>query len=222
MKYQYPNLEAIPEPLRTEYEEREGAFVLRVEELPEGFVIENLSGLKNALKAERANNKTLGAALAELQGGNATDQKKLAGKVDQLSTQNEKLLSELNAQRLTNCTTEAIVEAKGNPALLRPLLERRLKIDENGKPLVVDESGQPLLAKDGTPVSVRDFVFALKTLPAYQGAFAGTGSSGGGAPPSSGNGGTTSTPQRRSQMDVRAKAAYIREHGTERFMQLPQ
>lgn len=221
MRYSYDTQDAIPEPLRAEYTEVEGKFVLKVDELPEGFAIENVTGLKSALKKERENGRTLAERLAAIEGGGTEEMKKLSGKVNDLDTQTRKLRAELQAERLTNLTTEAIFEAKGNPALLRPVLEKRIKIDENGKPQVIDDTGQPLLNKAGEPVSVRDFVFALREIPTYQGAFSGSGASGAGTPHSSGKGGTGTVTKRRSEMTVAEKASYLKEHGTEKFMQLP-
>lgn len=220
LKYQVDDINELEEPLRTHYarEGDEGPFRLTLE-LPADHSVENVSGLKGALRKERDNNKTLAARISELEGGDANEHRKLAGRVEELATQNTKLLGALNEQKVKSTCTEAIAAAKGVPALLLPVLTQRVAV-ESDVVVVKDDKGNVLLNPEGLPITVAEFVNTLRGRDEYGGAFLGTGSSGGGAPSSSGNGGHLTVTKRRSEMTIAEKASFLKEHGTERFMEL--
>lgn len=222
LKFEVADLNEIDEPLRTLYErEGDGPFRLKLE-LPENFAVENVAGLKGALKKERDNCKTLAARVAELEGTGAAETKSLGERVAQLDSQNSKLLAALNEQRIRATCNEAIAAARGVAALLSPVLEKRVAMDGDNI-IVRDEKGNTLLNPAGEPLSVQEYVNILRTRDEYGGAFLGTGSSGGGASPASrgGDAPAVTANTRRSTLTLKQKAEFIKEHGTDRYMDLP-
>lgn len=217
-------VDALPEAVRTEYSQQEdGSFVLAVEVAQGDAGLEDVSGLKAALRAERENVGAAKQKLSELRTalGNLTPEqiaaaaaKVAAGEdaaVVQLRAQNDSLRGELQAASRANAQRAAIDAERGNPALLGPYCDTHVKYEADGK------------VKLGTTVypTIGEAVKALRTDPALASAFAGSGNSGGGSGSTSGGGSTLTLPTRRSKMSIAEKAAYIAANGTDSFMQIP-
>lgn len=89
----------------------------------------------------------------------------------------------------------AIADAKGNNALLNPLLQGRVKGELKDGEVVIQitgEDGKPMLNKKGEPATVKDLVKSLRENVAYAAAFESNGATGSGATTS--NSATTFSP----------------------------
>lgn len=146
-----------------------------------------------------------------------------------------RLKKELERHLIDAEATAAINSVDGNVTLLQPHVKSLVRlIEEDGtfKPMVVDATGTPRVDADGNPLSIKALVSEMRNQDAYKGAFRGTGQHGGGTPPADGgegnpnaNGGGKPPTQiegmRRSSMSPRQKVDFIKEHGNEKFMSLP-
>lgn len=105
-----------------------------------------------------------------------------------LTGENKTLDEQLQQVLIQSTALSAITTAKGNPDLLLPLVKQqaRLKKDDKGRRVVeiIDADGTVRLSsKAGSmdPMSIDEFVEAMKTDKRYSAAFAGAGASGSGA-----------------------------------------
>ena len=113
--------------------------------------------------------------------------------------------------------TEAIVKAKGKPHMLKPALERlvRVDVDDSGALVaqVVDADGTPReKGKDLEPMGIEDLVAEFAANPDWAGAFDGTGNSGGGTNGNPGPGPGRVTPEAVKNMSM-AEFRKAREEG---------
>lgn len=146
------------------------------------------------------------------------------------------LRGELERHLVDAAVVSAISGADGNVELLRPHVKAQVKLveQENGEfaPQVVDAAGSLRINGSGEPLTIKDLVGEMRGQDVYAGAFKGTGQSGndslaamGGEGNAAASGGGNPTipkeGQNRSQMDTKAKVAYINAHGNEAFQNLP-
>jgi len=207
-------------------------------------VLEREQGLRSALQKERGTVKNLKRA-AEQQSGN-TDEldalrqhaEQLAGEKntfqEQLTAMQETLATltgSLSKERADNAITQAVATAKGTPGL-HAYLKERVKVDNaNGHCTPVDpETGADILDADGNPLSLPNYVAALReqALAGQEdlaGMFLGSQSSGGASMPGGGkpqnNSGASYANVKRSQLKPAQKVAIINDIGHEAFMRLP-
>lgn len=102
-----------------------------------------------------------------------------------------KLMGQLEGMMVDSEVAKAIAEAKGNTALLMPLLKQRIKVVDKDGSLVVkvtEENGDPAVNDKGEPVTISALVESFKSNETFAGAFDSSGlSGGGGKPPSNGS-----------------------------------
>lgn len=203
---------ALPDTLKTEYIEREGKYVLNVDDSP----------MLSALEAERRAKKDLESKLASY--GNLTPEQakqlqeqttKAEREKDFAQGNFEKILAEERAKHakdqeiweqrtsgLRSTLQSALIDAEavraitqhgGNAALLLPIIKQRTKLQTVGDrevAVVYGDQGGPLLragakgSEDFMPIG--EFVATLKADKTYGGAFASTVGSGSGSPRPSG------------------------------------
>jgi hypothetical protein len=138
MKVVLSSLSEVPDALRTEYEERDGKFYLKVEGDPQGFVKSSELADANAKLVEfRDSNRSLKAIVAKFEGIDPDEHKMLKEKIAELEKQGVKGGEDINAivqKALENAVTplqsklEEIQERekKATAALARKDLESML------------------------------------------------------------------------------------------------
>lgn len=196
----YAKKELVPEGLKDYYvEQDDGTYLLDTD-----IEVEDVSGLKSALKKERQ-------AVADLKKKIKVDitpeeleelrekaeavtdseevkklnklNKKLVGELETAQERANKLWSNLEKITLKSDAETAIRDADGEPDVLLPHVLARATLTEEGEELttvVKDEAGEPLM-KGGKAGTLADVVAELKAKPKFAGAFGGTGASGSGA-----------------------------------------
>jgi hypothetical protein len=209
----YAKKELVPAALADYYVEQEdGSFTLDTD-----IEVEDVTGLKKALKAERQNVADLKKKLKvditpeELEelrekAEAVTDSeevkklnkanKKLQGELEAAQERAKKLFTKLSDVTLRSDAVTAISDADGEPDVLLPHVLGRAALTEEGEEfsiVVRDEAGEPLMkgSKAGT---LADVVAELKAKPKFAGAFGGTGASGSGARAPTGRVGAPSEP----------------------------
>lgn len=226
LELSYDKKEKIPTALVDYFVEQEdGTFKLDAD-------IEDVSGLKSALKKERDTVKDLRKKikiditpeeLEELrEKAEATNDSEEVKKAVKAQTKAErelaaaqerigKLTTKLSDVMLTSEAKTAIGDAEGEEEVLLPHVLKRATITEEDDDFVLvvkDAAGEPLM-KGGKAGTLTDVVAELKAKPQFAGAFKGTGASGSGARSSgtgSGGGSGTSTAEPTvAQKDIDAK-----------------
>lgn len=99
---------------------------------------------------------------------------------------NKTLMTQLESMMVDSEVAKAIAEAKGNTALLMPLLKQRIKVVDKDGQLVVkvtEENGDPAVNDKGEPLTISALVDSFKANETYAGAFDSSGLSGGGIIP---------------------------------------
>lgn len=174
-------LDDLPEPVRAFYLETEnGRWRLDAEG------VEDVSGLKSALEKERAQRKTLKAALAEREamsgdGGDPMSPEEtdtlpadpMTEPVESTAPEPDRA-SVLAARLIDSEARSAIRAAQGVPELLLPIVTARLSVDPEGLIVALDD--------DGAATDVARIVDALRADPIYGRAFQASGKGGSGAP----------------------------------------
>lgn len=216
LKYAVDSIDAVDEPLRGLYEEKDGKFTLKVDGVP----TEDISGLQNALKSERASRaayekrakafESLGKSDEELKELLAAAEKsenekaEKAGEFDKLRealrTQHAKDLkakddaigkmrSSLERHLIDAQATAALAAAKGVPDLLLPHVQKQVRVVEdsgNYVATVIDAQGEPRINGKGEPFSIADLVAEMRQSEVFGRAFEGTGQTGSGMRPTNG------------------------------------
>lgn len=138
------------------------------------------------------------------------------------------LASQVSKHLVYDEAMRALLEEKGSPELLLPLIEARTRVRrENGRFIaeVLDEAGNPRIGDaQGNPLSIAQLVSEMKADPRFGRAFDGTDAAGSGASGSStkNGGGAAGQPKHRGDFaNAGAKAAWVGEHGLEAFKKLP-
>lgn len=223
LKYTVANLDDVPEALRSEYAEHtaaDGSKSYRLAlELPDNHSIEDVRGLKSSLTKERDNNKAAAKLIKELEARLATaPEPALTAEVETLRATIRDSEVRLQAAVADAEISKAVVKHKGNAELLPTIVKTMTRV-EDGKVLVLGADNK---VRDG--VTVDDLIAELAADNKYAGLFAGTGRSGGGSTGTDGGKGghvQIAAGMRRSSMKPSDKAKFIREHGQERYMQIP-
>jgi hypothetical protein len=198
----YAKKEQIPAGASDFYiEQEDGTFALDTD-----IVVEDVAGLKSALKKERQTvkdlNKKLNAfgdlsveELEELREkaeavNDSEEVKKLTKDINKITKERDaaqaradKLWKKLEVVTLKADAATAISDADGEPDVLLPHVLGRATLTEEDDELVTvvrDEAGEPLM-KGGKAGTLADVVAELKAKPKFAGAFGGTGASGSGA-----------------------------------------
>lgn len=239
------SLEAVEEPLRALYEEKDGKFALKVDG------IEDTSGLKSALAAERkradaeARDKKRWASfgktpeeiqeLLDAQQRLEEDKANKAGEWDKLKAQmNDKHQTELarrdetigtmrkrlESELIDSKAVTAIAAEKGVPDLLLPHVQRFVKVDDDFNPVVVDAKGDPRVDAKGNPMTIHDLVKEMKASDVFGRAFEGSGHSGSGTQPghNAGGAGAKKKSDFKSEKD---RAAWVEANGFDAYKALP-
>jgi len=239
------SLDAVDEPLRELYEEKDGKFALKVEG------IEPTDGLKSALQKERADRAAYEKQVKAWQGlGKTPDEIKellaaqeqaelakaeKAGEWEKLRAQmNEKhdaalkakdetisaMRARLNAELVDAKAVSAIAAAKGVPELLLPHVQRHVKVDDEFNVHVVDAKGDPRVNEKGEPLSIADLISEMKASEVFGRAFEGSGQSGSGKQPGNGAGGAGVTKKSDFKTE-KDRAAFVEKHGFDAYKALP-
>jgi hypothetical protein len=248
LKFVIAKLEDADEAVRPLYKQRaDGKFQLDTD----AESADDIAGLKSALAKEKEDALALKAKIDGLNNNEIKELKRLkkeredaerkaledsgnfdAVKAQMIAKHNEEidllkqgstaLRKQLERIMVQDAATQAIVEAKGNPKLLGPIVRQAIKLDEtNGEfsVRVVDASGNPLVSDaKGTPMSILQYVESLKAMPDYQPAFQASGSSGGGTPP--GGGGTGDFTKPLKSWTPEERRTFINEKGLDAFRDL--
>lgn len=233
-------LDAVPEAVRSFYEERDGKYRLKVQG------VEDTAGLKSALQKERERGKAaekwekLGKTPDEIQEAFArldaieTDKQKASGNfeavqkklMDQFAQKEAVFQSTITSltEHLRKATVENTMMAALQKAgitsegidVLPEVLVKRVKVDMVDGAMSVKvfqaDGVTPMLGKKGE-ATVEDLVaFAVEKYPSL---FAAQGKSGSGKPPNSsagGAGGKTISAEKLSAMTPMEKAKFFREN----------
>lgn len=248
LKFIVAKLEEVDEAYRALYKQREdGRFQIDAEGA-EGS--EDVQGLKTAFAKQKEEQLALKQRLEGLSQNELKELKKLkkeredeardklekdgnfeAVKAQMIAKHNDELKAEqdkiaalkrnLEKVLIQDAATQAIVEAKGNPKLLGPIVRGAMSLVEEGgeyKVRIVDAAGQPIVSNaKGDPMTILGYVESLKAIPDYQPAFSASGSQGGGSPPSGASGDTSKPIAKWSGQE---KIDYIQKNGTEAWRDL--
>ncbi len=199
----YKSAEDVPDEVKSIYIEKEGLFVLDVEQ-KEGYSLENVTGLKSALQSERNNSKTLNEKLVGFQALNETLNQQASikkptegdlGKVSQLEMKISEMTTVMkerdslyNGLKLKNEVNSAFSAYQKDlmpnaDKLLLPHIESKIKMID-GAVKVVDHSGQVRISTNGssvTDMTVNELIGEFKNDSAYSTCWKGTNASGSGA-----------------------------------------
>lgn len=196
----YAKKELVPAALTDYYvEQDDGTFTLDTD-----IEVEDVSGLKSALKKERQTVKDLQKKIkvditpeeleelrekAEAVNDSeevkklVKDNKRIQKELESAQGRADKLWKNLETITLKSDAETAIRDADGEPDVLLPHVLARATLTEEGEDLITvvrDEEGEPLM-KGGKAGTLNDVVAELKAKPKFAGAFGGTGASGSGA-----------------------------------------
>jgi len=237
LKTKIAKLEDVAEPLREQYEAKDGVFVLKVD----GDAGDLFPGLSESQKALLAEKKTLADKLKTLEGQLTgvdlekakkaladldkaeEDKAKQKGDWDNWKAQMQAKHDEekaaltgrlteaetaLESELITARATSAIAEAKGVPALLLPHVGAKV-VNENGKRevRVFDANGQTRYGKDGKPLTIAERIAEMKSDQVFGRAFEASGAGGSGAQNNTSGGGNTCTLSRAQAKDPAAYRA---------------
>lgn len=184
----------------------------------------DLEAAKKSGKSKEGDESAIEAIKKEL-----TDRHKV--ELDQARAQGESYRSALDKAMRTDVARAAISNAKGSADLLLPhVLDRTQFVEEKdaeGKPtgqfkvVVVNEKGAPRIGdSQGNPMTLDQLVAEMKSNESFGRAFEPEGKGGTGSQ----TGSTASTGTVTSKKDFKSsseKAAFIRENGSEKYLELP-
>ena len=203
-------LDAVPEAVRGEYEQRDGKFVLKVEGAEDAYAggikrnrdeaLSEKKKLQDRLQAFGDLTPEEAQRLRDLEKGlkekKAKDEGDFASLKEQLVAEHKKEIEKRDAHAtklekaldrvaIDDAATTAIAKLEGRPTLLLPHVRRYLKRVEEGddfKVIVVDDKGNPRVSgTNGDLMTVDQLVAEMKTKDEYAGGFKGSGASGSGA-----------------------------------------
>jgi len=238
--------EALPDALKEHYSEgRDGAYYLSVEEhagLKTAYerTTEELRNLKTRLKDMEGIDPTQYRQLLEDANKREEENARRRGDFEKLSKlQEQKFLAEKEelaklATRYRTILERATVDAqltaaisshRGVPDILKPLLERHVKVEEvdgDFQVRVVDPTTGKVRMKDAsTAYSVEDLVVELKGNEKFSRVFDGSGVSGAGSSNSTSTPALNGTYTKLSDFkSFEEKDAYIKKFGVEAFQKL--
>lgn len=143
--------------------------------------------------------------------------------VKNLSGERDGMRSTLESHLVDNQVLSEIVKAEGIPELLMPIVKRSVRLhEEDGKYSVniVDADGNSRIGDEkGSPMTIAQLLGELRESDTFSPAFKGSKATGGGAAGSNGAGSAGN--KTRSKMSREEKSLFIREHGLERYENLP-
>jgi hypothetical protein len=245
------SLEVVPEAVRSEYEAKDGKFVLKVEGA------EDVTGLKKnrdeilsekqKVAAELEKYKGLGLApekikeLADAALKAEEEKHKAEGNWDTLKTTlnqqhaNQLAEKETAISGLTKTVESLMVDSvaaqefaaqKGESLLLLPHVKGHTKVvQKDGKFIVqvLDDAGQPRIspAGNGNPMTIAELVTEMKADTRFGRAFDGSGASGSGAPKDGSRSGTGAVKSLADLKSAKAKSDFIDQFGLDAFKALP-
>lgn len=206
LKLKVATLDEVPEALRTQYEQKDGAFELKQEfEIADPPDVTGLTNKRDELLRSNAELKRQYEGIDPVKAREALQkvgelENKDKGNVDRLTQieqrlevsekAREKAEAETAAERVRSAGSTAISTAKPKPealVLLMPIIERRSKVVDGVTQIFLDDGKTPAIDKAGAPLTMDGLVGELKT--AYPSVFEPTGAGGGGAPANSSGGG---------------------------------
>jgi hypothetical protein len=155
----------IDEGLRDHYKQEGEGWILDVE-AQEGFALENIQGLRNALQAERNETKKL---LNKLK---STYHKKLNDLQDELSKKDKTMNDYLLNSEINRVLSNASLVDNG-AALLRPHIQSSLRVID-GQVTPVDKDGNPMISNKMNNIgnmSLDEYVEGMKSNKVYSGLF---------------------------------------------------
>jgi len=236
LKLTVDKLDEVDEALRPLYVEREGKYELDVDGVPD---------LRAALKTANREAATLRTKFKDV---DLEEVVTLRAQVEELKTkagpevlesikrqmneahgkEREKLQQRLDLMRtslsdalIDGEAARVLAEMKGSPTLLLPHIRKSVKITETDDGFavhVVNNKGEPRVRDDGSPMTIKQLVEEMKSVPEFGRAFDGSGAGGTGSGGAGGGGGAA---KKRSQMTVEQKAAFVAEHGQDVYLKLP-
>jgi hypothetical protein len=140
------------------------------------------------------------------------------------------LINVIKEAKINSSVVAALNKMGGDVDLLQPHVERQMKlIEEDGQfnARVVDSSGTVRVNGEGKPMTAEELVSEMRDQESFAKAFEAGVKSGGGTPAgdgsqqSGGKPGVIPSDLKRSDMDTRQKVDFIREHGNDVFLKLP-
>ncbi len=212
LKLEADNLDAIDEPLRSLYEEKDGKFRLKVEGIPdaEGLkkknneLLDELKGYKRAQKEKEdalaKEREELLAKSGDVEALRKSYDEKMTKITTDYSTREQNYQQQL--QKLTVGQTATTLAAElaipGSAPVLLPHIQARLSMEiRDGVPVTV------VIGKDGKPsaLTIDDLKSELAAEPAFAPIIAASKAAGGGASGSGNGGGAAKKAVTRSQFD---------------------
>lgn len=195
----------------------------RLSSLPEDFDPEKWQAMQEA-EAKRA--EEAAAKKGEWENLRKQLQENHTKEKEQYQTQLTTLEKQLNTLLIDNEATQLLSSKyKGSAKLLMPHIRGSTQVvEEEGarKVVVVDERGERRYdGKTGEPMTIEGLIAEMRESDEFAPAFEGSGATGGGASGRQAAGGGSRV---RSKADFKSrseKLAYIKEHGDEAFIALP-
>lgn len=166
--------------------------------------LEEAVKIKEAAGDEPKAVASLKAQIAQLQTAARAELEKTVGPIQEELGKRVKQVRELLVDQ---ALTAAIADAKGRHKILRPALEKQVRVEPNEAgelvAVVVDSDGTPRVAgKDLRPMTIRELVEETKTDPDWAAAFDASGNSGGGTRPTTGGQTGSVTPEVAAHMSM--------------------
>lgn len=146
---------------------------------------------------------------------------------DSLKSLNEQIsLKDKSLRRVLveNELSRAISGADGIPDLLIPVLKDKVQVvEENGEYVarVFDGDTPRIGDSQGNYMTIDQLIAETRANPVFGGAFKSSGATGGGAAGDSGGSSSGGGAKTRAEMSFKERAAYITEHGQEKYLALP-
>lgn len=212
LKLEADNLDAIDEPLRSLYEEKDGKFRLKVEGIPDADglkkknneLLDELKGYKRAQKEKEdalaKEREELLAKSGDVEALRKSYDEKMTKITTDYSTREQNYQQQL--QKLTVGQTATTLAAElaipGSAPVLLPHIQARLSMEiRDGVPVTV------VIGKDGKPsaLTIDDLKSELAAEPAFAPIIAASKAAGGGASGSGNGGGAAKKAVTRSQFD---------------------
>lgn len=228
LKLEADSIDAIDEPLRGLYEEKDGKFRLKVDGLPDvdglrrknAELMDELKGHKRKsgeieAEAERVKQEAL-AKSGDVDALRKSYETKMAAREQELTgklSEFERHVQSLTVGQTATSIASAIA-VQGSADVLLPHIRSRLSVEyRDGQPVtvVLDASGKP------SAMTVDELKAEFLANPAFAPIVAGSKAAGGGASGGSKGGGAagkTLTRQQFASMNAAQKAAHFKEGGT--------
>ncbi len=155
------------------------------------------------------------------------DLKALQAKLDAKDGEIKSRQRSLESLLVETQATAAIAAAKGVPALLLPLVQRFVKVDEIDGRLVtkiVDSQGGARVNGKGEPLTVTDLINEMKSSDDLGRAFESSGNSGSGSGPNNAGGGPAGDSRFQKRSDFKTekeRADFVDKYGMDTYTALP-